>query len=88
MLSGGSVGNLSVACGSNHSAETTSVETSTTTASSTTRLKSITSEVSSDELITTSAIKENRSDATGSIAATLSEENKCDYLIVRFILNI
>lgn len=84
ILSGGLGGNLSVVCGSNHPAETTSMETSTTTASSTTRLISTTSEVSSVELITTSAINENRSDATRSTAATLSEENKCDSLIGRF----
>lgn len=81
MLSEGLRGNLSVVCGSNHSTETTSMETSTTTASSTTRLISTTSELSSVELTTTSAINENRSDATGSTAATLSEENKCDSLI-------
>lgn len=84
MLSEGLRGNLSVVCGSNHSTETTSMETSTTTASSTTRLISTTSELSSVELTTTSAINENRSDATGSTAATLSEENKCDSLIGRF----
>lgn len=88
MLSEGLGGNLSVVCGSNHSAETTSMETSTTTASFTTRLISTTSELSSVELITTSAINENISDATGSTAATLSEENKCDSLIGRFFLNI
>lgn len=81
MLSEGLRANLSVVCGSNHSTETTSMETSTTTASSTTRLISTTSELSSVELTTTSAINENRSDATGSTAATLSEENKCDSLI-------
>lgn len=83
ILSGGLGGNLSVVCGSNHSAETTSMESSTTTASSTARLISTTTEVSSVELITTSAINENISDATGSTAATLSEENKCDSLIGR-----
>lgn len=81
MLSGGLGGNLSVVCGSQHAAETTSMETSTTTA---TRLLSPTSEVSSMELLATSAINENRSDVTTSAAATLSEENKCDYLIGSF----
>lgn len=84
MLSGGIGENLSVVCGSQHATETTSMETSTTTALSPTRLLSPTSEVSSMELLATSAINENRSDVTTSVAATLSEENKCDYLIGSF----
>lgn len=83
MLSGGKGGNLSVVCRSQHTEETTTMETSTTTVSSTTRLSNPTTGVSSMELIVTSAINKNNSDVTISTDSNLSSELKCDHRIGR-----
>lgn len=70
MLSGGLGGNLSVVCGSQFAAKTTSTKILTTTDMFTTRLLKPSSVVSSMELIGSSSY----SDVTMSTAAILSEE--------------
>lgn len=69
-------GNLSVVCGSQLGRKTTRLIYPTT---STTRLSSPSSVVSSMELIATSAINKNNLDVTMSTADILSEELKCDH---------
>lgn len=68
-------GNLSVVCGSQLGRKTTSMLIYTT------RLSNPSSVVSSMELIATSAINKNNSDATMSTVDILSEELKCDHRI-------
>lgn len=68
-------GNLSVVCGSQLGRKKTSMLIYTT------RLSNPSSVVSSMELIATSAINKNNSDATMSTVDILSEELKCDHRI-------
>lgn len=77
MLLGGLDGNISVVCGSQLAAKTTSIKIPTTTATFTTRLLRPSFVVSSMELTVLSF----SSDITMSTAAILSEEVDCDHRI-------
>lgn len=74
MLSGGLDGNISVLCGSQLVAKTTSIKLPTTTATFTTRLLRPSSVVSSME----PTVSSSNSDITMSTAAILSAEIDCD----------
>eukprot|EP00105_Crassostrea_gigas_P041211 XP_019925359.1 PREDICTED: uncharacterized protein LOC105334390 isoform X2 [Crassostrea gigas] len=71
-LSGGLNGNLSIVCGRQLAAETTTITISTTTASSTTRLSNPTTAVLS--MIPTSAFNITNANSINTTEATLSEE--------------
>lgn len=77
MLSGGLDGNISVVCGSQLEAKTTSIKIPTTSLTFTTRLLRPSSVVSSMEL----TVSSSNSDITMSTAAILSEEVDCDHRI-------
>lgn len=82
MLSGGLYGNISVVCGSQLAAKTTSIKIPTTTGAFTTRLLRPSSVVSSMEL----TVSSSNSDITMSTTAILSEEIDCDHRIGTFFL--
>lgn len=79
ILTGGLKGNLSIVCGSQLAAETTTMKISTTTSPSTTRLSSPTTAVLSME--PTSALNITNADIINTTAATLSEGCICGHQI-------
>lgn len=79
ILTGGLNGNLSIVCGSQLAAETTTMKISTTTASSTTLLSSPTTAVLSME--PTSAFNITNANIINTTAATLPEGGTCGHHI-------